>query len=101
MFPLLKENWTEADLNFTKLLNEVKLEYVTNMRVNFCPHPVTGDDIVCIYPVLRHTWERVIRTSENFTAQDIRDMLKILNIPADDADEMVRGFWESALKVKF
>lgn len=96
-FPLLTKNWTETDLNFTKIFNEIKLEYLLNMRVNFCPHPTASDDIVCLYPVQQHTWERYKTTSINFTIKDVHDMLNILRIPVDGVEDIVKGFYKTSL----
>jgi hypothetical protein len=98
-FPLLTNNWTESDLNFTKLFNEVKLEYLINMRVNFCAHPLTRDDIICLQSVKQYTWERYKTTSSNFTAKDVQDILRVLSIEFDEVDEMIRGFYQSSLEV--
>ena len=99
-FPLMIKDWKESDLNFTMLINEIKLEYLINYRINFCPHPVTREDIVCMYSVQKHTWKRYKTTSSNFTILDIQDMLRILRIPIDDVRDIVQGLFESALEVK-
>jgi endonuclease III-like uncharacterized protein len=99
-FPLLTNNWTESDLNFTKLFNEVKLEYLINMRVSFCTHPRTNEDIVCLVSVKQHTWERYKTTSSNLTAKDIQKMLEILSIEFDKVDEMLEGFYNVAKQVE-
>ena len=99
-FPLMDKDWKESDLNFTRLLNEIKLEYLINYRINFCPDPVTRADIVCMYSVKKYTWKRYKTTSSDFTILDIQDMLKILEIPSDDVRDIVQGFFESGLEVK-
>lgn len=96
-FPLLTQNWTEADLNFTKIFNEIKLEFIINMKVNFCPHPVTRDDIVCLTHVQQFGWERYKRTSSNYTIKDIKDMLEILKISSEGVEEIVDGLFRTSL----
>lgn len=98
-FPLLNQEWKESDLNFTKLFNEVKLEYLVNMRVNFCPHPITREDVACIYVVEKNSWKRYKKTSSGTNIKDIKDMLRALSIPLDGVEEMVRHFYETSLMV--
>lgn len=70
------------------------------MRINFCQNPMTTDNVICLYSVKQHSFERYKRTSSEFTARDIRDMLRIIGISIDTVVDMVDGFFETSSQVK-
>lgn len=98
-FPNQISNWTEKDLNFTKLEIETKLEYFLNFKITHCPSPKDGVEILCLVPEYIYSWSRYSLTNLLYTAKDVKEMFKLLGIPSDNVDEVLKEIENQPLDV--
>lgn len=98
-FPIEVQSWTESDLNFKKLITENKLEYFLNYKLQACPSPADGAEILCAFYDGFYSWERYVTTNLKFTAKDITDMFKLLKLPTEDVENLTRELKEKSKEV--
>lgn len=100
-FPIQKPDWTEADLNFTKLLTETKLEYFLNFELVYCPSPKDGIEIICVIPEEYHSWKRYVSNNLKYTVKDVSDMFELLKFPSSSIHALISEFKETSVKVGY
>ena len=94
-------DWKETDLNFTKLFNEIKLEYLINMQIKICSSSKLLDDVICMTHIEQYTWQRFDAPGFLSIVKDIEQILRTLDISYEGIKEMVKDIHEISKKVKF
>lgn len=99
-FPIEVQNWTESDLNFTKLITENKLEYFLNFKVQACRSPTDGVEILCAFEDNFYSWKRYVTTNLEYTSKDITDMFELLQFPTENVFGLTKELKEKSKEVK-
>lgn len=87
-FPNQKLNWTESDLNFTKL--ETKLDF---FRISRCPSPKNESvQILCVEWEQDYPWRQNVNSADYLknTAKDIELMFEALGFSTVSLDEILK-----------
>lgn len=89
-------NWTETDLNYTKLIGETKLENFLYFIVDFCSEDFKARLCLKTFVSKRFGWQiHVLNNAENAA-----EMFEVLDLPTRDIIEWIKEEERFASKVR-
>lgn len=87
-FPYQTSNWTENDLNFTKIEAELNFEFFVRYKINLCQSPRSDAKIFCLEHHFYNPWDRFYYRNKYHVVRDIEKMFEALDFPTENVVEM-------------